>query len=188
MRGKDRPRENTIMEEPAETTYPIHDLIRRRWSPRAFSDRMVEPEKLHNDKPSRHALHDVGMAIENLVIQAMALGLWVHQMAGCDAPKARQLFAIPEGYEPAAAIAIGYEGDPQNLPDPFWIITASTVCEGAENNREEVFDHAYRQQLTKPIGPGRADGPGRGGAVRPRVCREPDVAENRYRHADPFRV
>jgi len=168
------------MEKPAQTTYPIHDLIRRRWSPRAFSDRMVEPEKLqslfeaarwapscfneqpwrfivctkqnpeahahlvgcladanvswaknapvlmlsvakvafsHNDKPNRHAWHDVGMAIENLIIQAMALGLWVHQMAGYDAAKARQVFAIPAGYEPVAAVAIGYAGDPQALPD-----------------------------------------------------------------------
>jgi len=49
----------------------------------------------------------------------MALGLWVHQMAGYDAAKARQVFAIPDGYEPVAAIAIGYEGDPQDLPDPL---------------------------------------------------------------------
>jgi len=31
------------MEKPAETQYPIHDLLRRRWSPRAFSDRRVDP-------------------------------------------------------------------------------------------------------------------------------------------------
>jgi nitroreductase len=31
---------------PHETAHPVHDLIRRRWSPRAFSDRPVEPEKL----------------------------------------------------------------------------------------------------------------------------------------------
>jgi nitroreductase len=34
------------MEKLAETQAPIHDLIRRRWSPRAFSDRPVEREKL----------------------------------------------------------------------------------------------------------------------------------------------
>ena len=33
-------------EKLAETDYPIHDLIRNRWSPRAFADRAVEPEKL----------------------------------------------------------------------------------------------------------------------------------------------
>lgn len=36
------------MEKPAETKYPILEVLRRRWSPRAFSDRMVEPEKLRS--------------------------------------------------------------------------------------------------------------------------------------------
>ncbi|MFH1742223.1 MAG: nitroreductase family protein [bacterium] len=36
------------MENLAETQYPIHDLIKRRWSPRAFSDRPVEPEKIRS--------------------------------------------------------------------------------------------------------------------------------------------
>jgi nitroreductase len=34
------------MEKTAETKAPIHDLIGRRWSARAFSDQPVEPEKL----------------------------------------------------------------------------------------------------------------------------------------------
>jgi len=34
------------IEKPAKTETPIHDLIGRRWSPRAFADRPVEPEKL----------------------------------------------------------------------------------------------------------------------------------------------
>jgi nitroreductase len=36
------------MEKPADTLYPIHDLLKLRWSPLAFSDRMVEPEKLQS--------------------------------------------------------------------------------------------------------------------------------------------
>lgn len=32
--------------KPAETQYPVHELIRDRWSPRAFSDRHVEKETL----------------------------------------------------------------------------------------------------------------------------------------------
>src|SRR5207247_3106842 len=36
------------MEKLAETRDPIHDLLRRRWSPRAFSDRRVEPHKLRS--------------------------------------------------------------------------------------------------------------------------------------------
>ena len=36
------------MEKLAETQTPIHDLIRRRWSPRAFSERPVESDKLRS--------------------------------------------------------------------------------------------------------------------------------------------
>ena len=36
------------MEKPAAVKYPIHDLLRRRWSPRAFADRAVEPAKLQS--------------------------------------------------------------------------------------------------------------------------------------------
>jgi nitroreductase len=35
-----------MIEKPAENQFPIHELIRERWSPRAFSAEMVEPEKL----------------------------------------------------------------------------------------------------------------------------------------------
>src|SRR3984893_17515833 len=36
------------MEKLADTQIPIHDLIRRRWSPRAFSERPVESEMLRS--------------------------------------------------------------------------------------------------------------------------------------------
>jgi nitroreductase len=34
------------MHKPAPTDFPVHDLIRHRWSPRAFSDKPVEPAVL----------------------------------------------------------------------------------------------------------------------------------------------
>ena len=36
------------MKKPAVTDAPIHDLIRHRWSPRAFDSRPVEAEKLRS--------------------------------------------------------------------------------------------------------------------------------------------
>jgi nitroreductase len=36
------------MEKPAETRFLIHEILRRRWSPRAFSDRPIEPEVLRS--------------------------------------------------------------------------------------------------------------------------------------------
>jgi len=72
-----------------------------------------------NGKPNRHALHDVGLAAANLTLQAQALGLSVHQMAGFHVGRAREVLAIPDGFEPVAMIAIGYRGDPDSLPDPL---------------------------------------------------------------------
>jgi nitroreductase len=71
----------------------------------------------HNGQPNRHAFHDVGQAAANLALQATALGLQIHQMAGIEPEKARATFAIPEGYEAVAGIALGYPGDPASLPD-----------------------------------------------------------------------
>lgn len=71
----------------------------------------------HNQQPNRHAFHDVGQASASLAYQANALGLQVHQMAGILPDKARELFSIPDGYEPVAGLAIGYPGDASALPD-----------------------------------------------------------------------
>ncbi len=168
------------MEKPAGAAHPIHDVIARRWSPRAFDERPVEQATLKSlfeaarwapssnneqpwrfivasketstdydrlfaclvegnrkwvfrapvlilsvasllfeddGKPNRHALHDTGMAAENFVLQATALGLQAHQMAGFDTQKARETCLIPTGFDPVAMIALGYPGDPAVLPD-----------------------------------------------------------------------
>ncbi len=73
----------------------------------------------HNEKPNRHALHDVGQAVGQLVLEATARGLCAHQMAGFDAVRARELLGIPAGHEPVAAIAIGYPGRVEDLPELF---------------------------------------------------------------------
>ena len=64
-----------------------------------------------------HAFHDVGLATQNLTIQATALDLYVHPMAGFSADTARTLYGIPENYEPVTMLAIGYLGDPETLPE-----------------------------------------------------------------------
>ncbi|MFN6583045.1 MAG: nitroreductase family protein [Aulosira sp. ZfuVER01] len=79
---------------------------------------MLSVAKLYferNGAENRHAFHDVGAAAATLALQAMALGLFIHQMAGFDVAKAKQVYGIAEGYEPVAAIALGYLGDPQTL-------------------------------------------------------------------------
>jgi nitroreductase len=168
------------MHKPAATDVTLHELIRNRWSPRAFAEKLVPPEVLRSlfeaarwapssnneqpwaylvatkdnpenfakmlgvlvefnanwakhapvlalsvahlktqrdGKPNRVALHDVGSASAQLTFEANARGLQVHQMAGFDAEKARETFAIPPDWEPVAAMAVGYPGDPESLPE-----------------------------------------------------------------------
>ena len=167
------------MLKPAPADHPIHELIRHRWSPRAFSTRPIPAEILRslfeaarwapscsneqpwafliatlddsesharllstldpsnqawaqhapalgmaiselnfarNGRPNRNASYDTGAALANLTVEATSHGLFVHQMAGFDPQKARELFQIPHGWEPIAAFVIGYPGDPEALP------------------------------------------------------------------------
>jgi nitroreductase len=168
------------MEKIAETQVPIHELIRRRWSPRAFSDQPVDRDKLlslfeaarwaasssneqpwaflvatqqdpknfeamvgvlvefnrtwadkapvliltlahtqfeKDGKPNRHGFYDLGQAAATLSLQATALGLTAHQMAGFNLEAARERFAVPAGWEPVSVIALGYQGDPDSLTE-----------------------------------------------------------------------
>jgi nitroreductase len=168
------------MDKPADAQYPVHDLVNRRWSPRAFSEQPVDTATLlslfeaarwapsssneqpwrfvvatkddpraydrllacllkgnrkwaycapvlilsvasmnfeEETKPNRHAFHDTGLATENLLLQATALGLAAHPMAGFDVEMARAEYKIPAGHEPVAMIAVGYPGDPTVLTD-----------------------------------------------------------------------
>jgi len=68
-----------------------------------------------NGSPNHFAFHDLGAASASMVLQAAALGLATHQMGGVDRDKVRALLEIPEDYQIAAAIALGYQDDPDAL-------------------------------------------------------------------------
>ncbi|WP_246843527.1 nitroreductase family protein [Allokutzneria sp. NRRL B-24872] len=158
---------------PAESSAPLHELIRDRWSPRVLDPKAeitddqlralfeaarwapswgnsqparylvgrrgdetferifatltrgnkswVAPAgalvlgiaKTRNDEgePMPYAEYGLGLATQNLVLQAVAEGLVAHQMAGFSAEAAKAAFELPEGVEPLVAIAIGHFGD-----------------------------------------------------------------------------
>lgn len=170
------------MQKLAPNEFPILDLIRERWSPRAFADKQVPQNILRsifeaarwapsssneqpwaylvavredkenfekmlsvlvefnanwaksapvlalavsklafakNNAPNRNAQYDTGAATALLSVEATAHGLFVHQMAGFDHERARQVFGIPAGWDALAALAIGYAGDTDSLPQPL---------------------------------------------------------------------
>ena len=162
----------------AETSVTVHELIARRWSPRALDEQaevgswqlraLLEAARwaasFGNTQPARYlvgargdntfarilatltarnqswahragalliavavthnekgeipfAEYGVGLASQNLVLQAVAEGLVAHQMAGFDAAAAHAEFALPEYARPLVAIAVGVRTDAEVLGD-----------------------------------------------------------------------
>ncbi|MCA9659044.1 MAG: nitroreductase family protein [Myxococcales bacterium] len=67
-------------------------------------------------KANAHARHDLGLAMGNLSLQAGALGLSLHIMAGIDREAARAAYGIPEDFDVVTGVAVGYAGAPDSLP------------------------------------------------------------------------
>jgi len=68
-------------------------------------------------KPNAWAQYDTGQASGTMAIQAAALGLQLHQMAGFDAAAARLAFGIPDDVQPIAAMVLGTPGPASALPE-----------------------------------------------------------------------
>src|SRR5499427_1563693 len=99
-----------------------------------------------NGKPNRHGQHDVGLASENLVLEAARLGMAAHQMAGYDADGARKNFNIPDRFTPMAMIAVGYPY-PGRLSDLLEKIRAK---EERPRTRKRVVEFAFSGQWGAP--------------------------------------
>lgn len=70
--------------------------------------------KTHKD--NRAAVHDLGLASGNLVMEATARGLSVHQMIGILPERARELYQIPEHHEAWTAMAVGFKANVNEMP------------------------------------------------------------------------
>lgn len=61
------------------------------------------------NEPNQWAQYDTGAAAFSMTIQATALGLMTHQMAGFDRSKITELLGLPKDVIPMSIMAIGYE-------------------------------------------------------------------------------
>lgn len=69
-----------------------------------------------NGHNNRHAQYDTGAAVMQMALQAEALGIASHQMAGFSQDAAEQTLSVPRGFEALVAIAFGRPGDSRSLP------------------------------------------------------------------------
>jgi uncharacterized protein (DUF924 family)/nitroreductase len=91
----------------------------RRWARRAWG-MAVALTRTHfagSGNANRHATHDLGLALGQLALQATALELGVHFLAGFDADAARTAFAIPPDHAVVAMFAFGHVDSAEVLPD-----------------------------------------------------------------------
>jgi nitroreductase len=97
-----------------------------------------------NNQDNRAAVHDLGLAAGNLVAEATARGLSVHQMIGILPDKAREIYQIPEHFEAWTAMAIGYKADPAKLPDTL------KERDLAPRQRKPLSEFVFTGQWGKP--------------------------------------
>ncbi len=203
----------------ADNLHPILDLLRKRWSGRAFDERPLPRATLSslleaarwapsggNSQPWRFLVvdrgdesaraaaeasldkgnawakrapvllltvaketnqkgavnafsrHDLGLATENLLLQAIALGLVAHPMAGFDRAQIRERFAIPEDFSPVTMIALGYPGEPDALEEPY------RSREGESRTRKPLGEIAFSGEWGRPYEPSPNQSPSRAAA------------------------
>ena len=65
---------------------------------------------------NQNAYYDTGQAVGFLTLQAQSQGLAIRQMEGFSHAVAREVCHVPEGFEPAVVMAVGYPGSPEALP------------------------------------------------------------------------
>ncbi|MGO1055584.1 nitroreductase family protein [Crossiella sp. CA198] len=68
--------------------------------------------ELEEGKPMPYAEYGLGLAAQNLVLQAASEGLVAHQMAGFSRPGAKAVFSLPEQLDPVVVISVGRLADP----------------------------------------------------------------------------
>jgi nitroreductase len=89
----------------------------KQWAPKApvLILGTASARNSSNGAPNAYALYDLGAASSYLTLQAAALGLATHQMAGFDHDAARLALEIPESYDLGTVIALGYQDEPSAL-------------------------------------------------------------------------
>lgn len=99
---------------------------------RRFADR---------DAPNPAAEHDLGLATAHMMLEASARGIASHAMIGIDADHTREVFAVPQGFDPLTAIAFGFAGSPPDFPDKL------RDRDAAPRQRHALSDFVYGERF-----------------------------------------
>jgi nitroreductase len=131
-----------------DTFRRIHDVLvpgNQSWA-HAAAVLMLGVAVTQNEKGDvPYAEYGLGLATQNLVLQAVAEGLVGHQMAGFEPEAARSEFDLPANARPMIVIAIG------GLGDPSLLIERRRAREVAERTRLDLAEIAFGGEWGKPL-------------------------------------
>ncbi len=112
----------------------------RKWAQNAplmlivCSDAYVKKKNVMQNK---WAQYDTGACAENIALQATAIGAASHQIVGFSAVRTREIFDIPDRFEPMAFMAIGYQDKSNMLGEDY------LEKENSERNRRDLGDSFF---------------------------------------------
>lgn len=137
-----------VRREDALAHAPAADLLvsrNRLWAPNAPLLIVALAQTRNADGGANPiALYDLGLAVGQLVVQATAEGLAAHQMGGFDKVRAREVLAIPDGWEPVVMIAIGEAVSPEDVHEEL------RAAETALRSRRPLEEFAFEGRFGQP--------------------------------------
>jgi nitroreductase len=105
---------------------------------------MARTKFSYSGKSNRWAFHDTGMAVSNLLMQALALDIFVHQMAGYSIEKVKEYFKLTDEIEPVAMMAVGYLGDGAGLTPEL------LKRDETRRPRKSITEFVFKNSLNNP--------------------------------------
>ncbi len=108
----------------------------------AFANEIIES----NGKTNPTAHFDTGLAVENILIQTVELGLVAHPMSGYDHLALDKNFNIPDNYKSVVMIAIGHPGNIGDLANEDLI-----KGEKSERVRKDLSANFFKSEFGTSI-------------------------------------
>jgi nitroreductase len=98
----------------------------------------------YKNRFNKYAVHDTGMAVGNMLIQAASMDIYIHQMGGYDEGRLRSYFDLGEDIEALAVMAMGYLGDGSELSGD--LLRRHSV----RKTKKDMREYAFRNNLNNP--------------------------------------
>ena len=134
---------------------PLLDEGNQRWARRAsaliVTIRQLAAGPDHDLFGADHTQFDLGQSVAHLSLEAMAIGLHVHQFSGMDRPAIAAEFGVPAHWEVTSGIAVGRIADPE-IFDEQWEIDRERKPRDRRPVSEFVFGGDWGAPPAMPAG------------------------------------